>query len=186
MKKIYAILPALIATLMTLTFTSCDEDYDTAYTLEGTWKGEMHINSRYGGRTYSSTYTIIDFQRDNSWSSGVGYWVDYYSDAPWDYVANHIDWRVVNGEVRIYFREEGTTLYIRDYVLNDNRFRGTLYDDGQRVDFTLYHTASPNWSSYHWGYDDYYYDDYYYSRTTRGAVSDSTTTEKPQRFIGTK
>ena len=32
MKKIYAILPALIATLMTLTFTSCDEDYDTAYT----------------------------------------------------------------------------------------------------------------------------------------------------------
>lgn len=184
MKKFFSILPAIIFTMMALTLTTaCDEDSHIAYTLEGTWRGDMRINSNYSGRTYYATYTVVDFERTNTWSSGVGYWVDHYSDAPWDYVANHIEWTVVNGEIRIYFREDGTTLYIKDYVLNDERFRGTLWDNGQRVDFTLYHTASPNWNSYNrWGYDGW--NSYWSREATRGNGSDSTETEKPVRRIG--
>jgi hypothetical protein len=189
MKKIYTHLTMLAMLAMTATMlTSCnwwDEDREIAYTLEGTWEGNMRIKSTYSGRTYYATETEITFSKDPyRYSSGEGYWVDYYSDAPWDYVANHISWTVDSGDIEIYFREDGTRFTIRDYRLNDNRFTGTLYDNGQRVDFTLYHTSSPNWSRYdRWGYDDWYYDSYW-SRTTRGAAGDSTAVEKPVRSIG--
>ncbi len=185
MKKLYSILPAMMALLMAASFSSCvNEDSDIAYTLEGTWRGDMRIWSDYRGYAYYATYTEITFLRDpGRWSSGAGYWVDYYSGAPWDYVANHIEWTVVNGEIRIYFREDDNYLYIRDYRLSNNRFYGTLYDAGQRVDFTLDHISSPNWNTYNrWGYDDWYYDDYYYSRQTRS--NDSIAVEKPVRKIG--
>lgn len=185
MKKIYTILGVIAALLLTLTVTtSCDEDSHIAYTLEGAWRGDMHIRSDYSGRTFYATYTEVTFLRDpGRWSSGNGYWVDYYSGAPWDYVANHIDWTVVGGEIRVFFCEEGSTLYISDYRLSNSRFVGSLYDSGQRVDFALDHISSPNWNSYNrWGYDDWY--DPYWSRSTRSLSADSTAVERPVRHVG--
>lgn len=188
MKKFYTYLTMLLIASMTMTtLTSCDwwdEDEDIAYTLEGTWRGEMRIKSTYSGRTYYATYTEITFLKDPyRYSSGEGYWVDYYSDAPWDYVANHIRWTVNLSDIDIYFREDGTHFTIRNYRLNNDRFTGTLYDNGQRVDFSLYHTSAPNWNSYNrWGYDDWY-DNYYWSRT-RSANNDTKAVEKPVRSIG--
>jgi hypothetical protein len=190
MKKNYTTLMMMLIGMMTLTtLTSCnwfDEDEDIAYTLEGTWRGNMKIRSEYGGYTYYSTDTQITFLKDPyRYSSGEGYWVDSYDDAPWEYVANHITWTVNLGDIDIYFREEGTHLTIRNYRLNDDRFTGTLYDNGQRVDFSLYHTSSPSWNSYNrWGYDSWYDNYYYRSRTTRGLSNDTTTVEKPKRCIG--
>jgi hypothetical protein len=179
MKKIFnnLLMMAMMATAA-VSFTSCDDE-EIAYTLEGTWKGNMYISSYYDGRTYNSTYTEITFLKDpTTYSSGTGYWVDYYdSDSPWGgYVANHIEWTVDWGDIKIYFVEEGTSMLISDYHLDDSRFWGTINDGGQRVDFELYHTSSPNYNNYRWGYDSYYY-------RTRG---DGTTPEKPIRFVRPK
>ena len=92
-KLLYAF--AMMTTLFTL--TSC-EDERIANTLEGTWSGNMYISTRYDGRVYDATYTEVTFLKNPyAYSSGEGYWVDYYSDAPWDYVANHIEWSVDYG-----------------------------------------------------------------------------------------
>lgn len=182
-KYIYNILTMAIIAIAAVSFVSC-EDAEIAYTLEGTWRGDMYISTSYGGRSYNSTYTVITFEGDPyTLASGYGKWVDYYSDAPWDYIANHIEWKVNNRVIYIYFVEEKITLSISDYRLNDNRFVGTLYDHGHYVDFDLVHTSSPNWSSYNrWGYSSWY-DDYYYSRTRGEDASDSTAVEKPIRYV---
>jgi len=69
---------ALIA-LMSLSFTSCDEDSDIAYTLDGTWTGNMQVV--YGG--YESTRTVIRFIQNDGVYSGTGYWIDYYGGGFW-------------------------------------------------------------------------------------------------------
>lgn len=181
MKKFFynTLMMAVIA-ITAAGFSSC-EDMEIAYTLEGTWKGDMEIYSNYGGREYRATYTEITFVGDPySLASGSGYWVDYYSNAPWDYIANHIEWSVENRVIYIHFIEEHTSMRISDYHLNDSHFSGWLYDNGNDVRFDLIHTSSPNWSSYRWGYDSWYD---YYSRTRGDGTSDSTAVEKPYRFV---
>ena len=168
MKKIWTktLAMALVA-MLSMSLASCDWDDDDyiAYTLEGTWQGNMYMSSEWDGRTYDATSSEICFLRDPYYySSGSGYWVDYYRNAPWgrDYVANHIDWTVRNGVIEVYFREEGATLWIEHYSLTDNYFSGTIYDGESRVDFRLRHVDSPNWNNYYYGWD--YYDDYYYAK----------------------
>jgi len=188
MKKIYNMLAILLTMTAATTLTSCEwwEDDAIAHTLEGTWKGNMYVTSYYDNRYYTATATEITFLRDPyRYSSGDGYWVDYYSGAPWDYVANHIRWTVDNRRIKVYFVEENTEVFIYDYHLNDDRFSGWIEDGDNDVEFNLYHTSSPNWSSYsYWGYDDWYGNDYW-ARTTPDADNDSTTVpEKPKRIIG--
>ena len=184
MKKLfYNILTMAVIATAAVSFSSCDDER-IAHTLEGTWRGNMYISCYYGGRSYDATYTEITFLKDPyAYSSGNGYWVDYYSDAPWDYVANHIDWKVDYGTIYVYFVEEGTSLRISDYHLNDDRFYGWIDDGGNDVEFELYHTSSPNWNNYRWGYDEWVDDWYYYSRTRGAAASDSTKVEKPIRYV---
>ena len=89
--------------LISVSFTSCDDE-EIAKTLEGTWKGDMYVTSEWERKYYEAIYTEITFLKDPyAFSSGTGYWVDYYSDAPWDYVANHIDWRVDLGDIHVKF-----------------------------------------------------------------------------------
>ena len=187
MKKLYFYILMLMPVF---TLTSC-EDAEIASTLEGTWKGNMYISSRYGGNTYDATYTEITFEIDPFYfSKGSGYWVDYYDTGRYstitrDYVANHIDWEVTDRTIYIRFREEGTSVKISDYRLSNDRFYGTLYDNGNVVDFELYHTYSPNTSKYnYWGYNNWLYDVFV---PTRGeGASDSTSVtphEWPVRFV---
>lgn len=182
MKKIFTM---LTMAMMALAFTSCEDEY-IADTLEGTWTGNMYISSEWDGRYYDATSTEVTFLRDPfTFTSGSGYWVDYYSNAPWDYVANHIDWNVNNGVIRIYFREERTSIEIRDYRLNNHRFVGTIYDNGNFVDFELYNVSRPNsyWDDYRWGYDSWYDDYYYWSRTRSGDADSTKVIEKPKRIV---
>jgi hypothetical protein len=153
MKKFFAYTFALMTTLFTM--TSCD-DQRIANTLEGTWSGNMYISSYYDGRVYDATYSEVTFLKDPyAYSSGAGYWVDYYSDAPWDYIANHIEWTVDYGTIKVYFVEERTTIMIRDYHLDNAYFYGTINDNGRPVDFRLEHVSGRNWSSYRWGYEEW-------------------------------
>ena len=182
MKKIFTM---LTMAMMALAFTSCEDEY-IADTLEGTWTGNMYISSSWNNRYYDATSTEVTFLRDPfAFTSGSGYWVDYYSNAPWDYVANHIDWTVNNGVIRVYFREERTEIEIRNFRLNHNRFVGTIFDNGNFVDFELYNVSRPYsyWDDYRWGYDSWY-DDYYYWARTRSTDGDSTKViEKPKRVV---
>lgn len=107
MKNLKTLLTMAIVALMSLSFTSCDEDADIGDTLYGTWKGYMDIGLTYGDHYYASTISEITFVPSNSYSDhGKGYWIDRYSNAPWDYVANHIEWAVSNGVIKIRFVEK--------------------------------------------------------------------------------
>ena len=185
MKKLYTL---MMMAMMALTFTACEDEY-IADTLEGTWSGKMYVSSYYDGHNYYATRTEITFDIDPfRFTKGSGYWVDYYSGAPWDYVANHISWRVDDGCITVRFIEDGTSVVISDYRLSDEHFSGYIADGDNDVHFSLVHTSSPNWDNYdRWGYDDWYYDDdYYWSRGTRAAGADSTATkaERPVRQFG--
>ena len=177
MKKfLILIVTAVIACLA----TSCNEDAAIANTLEGTWSGNMYVSSNWNGRTYDATYTEITFLKDPyQYSSGTGYWVDYYSGVPWDYVANHIEWEVVRRTIRVYFVEENSDLEIYDYRLDRNHFTGYIYEGDHQVAFDLAYVSRRTYSDYHWGYD---YWSPYYAPGTR-ADADSTGTGKPRRII---
>ena len=187
MKKFYTM---MMMAMMALTFTACEDEY-IADTLEGTWSGNMEVSSYYDGRDYYCTRTEISFNLDPfRFTKGSGYWVDHYpAGSPWHYVANHINWRVDNGNITVHFVEDGTTVVISDYHLSDTHFTGYIEDGDNDVYFSLVHISSPNWDDYdRWGYDGWY-DDYYWSRSTRSADADSTATmpaEKPIRQFGKK
>lgn len=161
MRKLYTILAILMMAMTTFTMTSCDEDDDIAYTLDGVWEGNMYMQSSYNGRVYQSSYSMLQFDQDPyRYAQGTGRWIDYYSNAPWDYYASYIDWRVVNGEIQIYSRKEGVTYYITDYRLNGRYFEGYIDDGYNNVYFELTKTASRNWDDYDW--DGWHYYDYGY------------------------
>ena len=187
MKKWYSLWTMLLMAVLSMSFVSCDwwEDEEIAYTLEGTWRGNMYVSSQWDGQTYDATYSEISFLRDpDRYSAGTGYWVDHYSNAGWgrNYVANHIEWRVSNQTIKVYFVEEGTTVWIEDYRLNDNYFTGTIYDGESRVEFSLRHTSSPNWNDYYYGWDDYYY----YSKSVDMTRAADGKEKAPKRIFRTK
>ena len=189
MKKIYTFMAMAFMVMLSLTFTSCEYDDDSAiaYTLEGTWSGNMQMSWIYDGRTYDASYTELCFARDPyRFSSGTGYWIDYYQGrTPWgrNYVASHIEWRVINTYIEIYFVEEDEYVRIQDYRLSDNYFSGTIVYGDSYIDFRLRHVSSPNWSSYEYGW----YDDYYYAKQGRMMAPAKPGAEKPEapkRVIG--
>lgn len=55
MKKFTTLLTMAFIALMSISFTSCDEDSDIAYTLDGTWRGNMYV--QYGN--VDATYSVI-------------------------------------------------------------------------------------------------------------------------------
>ena len=161
--------------MLSFTFTSCDEDEYIADTLWGTWEGNIYVGHEWSGRYYDASRSSIYFDRTNR-RSGTGYWVDYYSNAPWgEYIANHITWTVANGDIRIYFEEDDYEVIIYDYELSDSYFDGYIYTyDRKRVHFRLNKTSSPNWNRYHYGWD-YWYDDYYAKGPKMSVLPDKTT-----------
>lgn len=55
MKKFTTLLTMAFIALMSISFTSCDDDSDIAYTLDGTWKGNMLVE--YGNQ--KALYSVI-------------------------------------------------------------------------------------------------------------------------------
>ena len=155
MKKLMSFITVLFIGLSTLALTSCDEDDMIGYTLQGTWEGKIYSTCTIDGETYSVSKSLIEFSTDPFTNRyGYGYWVDYYSRAPWDRWSSRIYWEVSNNVIYIDFLEDGGSIAIHDFSLNDNRFKGWFYDSDNVVcDFSLYHTSSPNWNNYdEWGY----------------------------------
>jgi hypothetical protein len=156
MKRFTTILTLMMTALLSFTFTSCDKDAEVAYYMDGTWKGNIYVSSNYNGQVYKAAYSEIEF--DSGYSSGDGYWIDYYSNSPYDYIANHITWAVRNQNIYIHFEEENSDVVIYNFDIDDNMFSGYIQtSDGTKAAFTLYHTSSPNWNNYRFGYDNYSY-----------------------------
>ncbi len=166
MKKNLKSIMMAVAALLSITMTSCQEDELIAMTLDGNWKGNMYVSYQINGRGeyYDASYSEVCFLRNPSqFASGDGYWIDYYNDYVrygWErnYIANHIKWEVINGNIRIHFIEENSYVTIYEYCLTDNHFSGYIeMYNGTKQRFSLVHTSSPNWSTYHWGSDRFYY-----------------------------
>ena len=50
---------------LSFTFTSCDEDEDIAYTLDGTWEGNIYVSHKWDGHYYDASYSYIYFIFDH-------------------------------------------------------------------------------------------------------------------------
>lgn len=165
------LLAPILFLISLLAMTSCDTMI--ASSLEGTWTGDMYMCREYAGKKYYSTHCEIEFVGDPYHvRSGFGYWVDHYSNAPWDYTAYHFDWTVEDRVIKIHFREDDYYVEIHDYDLDDRYFTGYVFYDGEDQRFELYHTSSPNWSEYRYGE---YANSPYYS-PSRAEVNDSVPT----------
>ena len=134
-----------------------EEEEQEVYDATGTWKGNMHISTDYNNNSYHSTFTEFTFNENPmSLTSGTGYWVDYYSDAPWDYICNHIIWNIQNNVMYINFTEDNTVLIISNFSLQFDRFVGIVSDNEHQINFELYHTSTPNFDRYnYWSYNDW-------------------------------
>lgn len=155
--------------------------------LYGTWEGNMYVTSSWDNRYYDASYTLITFDRDPStYSSGTGYWIDYYSNAPWDYIANHIRWTMEHDKIMIYFVEDDYKVEIYDYKLSSRYFDGYVitYDD-RRVNFHLARTSSPDWNQYHYGWD-YWRGNNAKQGGYEGTHASSTDANKPLRILRVK
>jgi len=173
MKKILSTMMLLLTMTATLSLTSCDTDDSIGYTLEGTWQGNLYMTCTYDGVTYQSTYTEICFLSDPyRYSSGYGYWADHYNTyiGGYNYVGSRFSWRVINGDIHIYFYDDDTEIWIEDYRLNDRHFMGRIYYGDTFVDFDLVHVDSPHWDNYYF-YDSYYG---YYNRTNADRSAEVT------------
>ena len=53
MKKLYNLFTLAMVALMSLTFTSCEDEY-IASSLEGTWEGYTNMQAAYDGRYYNA------------------------------------------------------------------------------------------------------------------------------------
>ncbi len=175
MKKISSILMIAVMAIISLSFTSCDKDSEVAYTLDGTWKGNMYIY--YG--SYESVYSIIEFDQNDGLYSGTGYWTDFYDNNYWGNYSyrpsTRFNWTVRNGNIYITFADGSSDVIIYNYSISDNYFRGTIEAaNGNKADFSL----TKYGSSYNWR-------DYYYNETPTGIDSVTSTSDSimPKREV---
>lgn len=193
---------AALVSLCTISFTSCtDKDTEEAMVLSGQWQGNWgmyyEIEDPWGNIVAFDSYdTDIVFypQRDYA-TYGYGYQVDWYRTGPYERMSYKFHWEITNGVIHMTY--PGYPEYncdIRDYRLNNDRFRG-YFSTGTQP-FELYKIADYyNWSYYYsWDYHYWAYDswswDYYYgyyakerpemdTRATR-EQADTTNTKAPR------
>ena len=121
----------MMVLLSALTLTSCDEDTETAYDLDGIWQGTINGNyyqDRYG---YTESWdTEIRFYQNGDFSRGGS-----GEERDWDYrgkcYSSRFDWKVRNGRISLYY-DDGYNIVIDRYDLywrsNTQRFRGYFED----------------------------------------------------------
>ena len=121
----------MMVLLSALTLTSCDEDTETAYDLDGIWQGTINGNyyqDRYG---YTESWdTEIRFYQNGDFSRGGS-----GEERDWDYrgkcYSSRFNWKVRNGRIYLYY-DDGYNIVIDRYDLywrsNTQRFRGYFED----------------------------------------------------------
>lgn len=137
MKKIYDYTRLMLIALISVTaLSSCDEDSEIAYDLDGAWSGTVvgdYYYYRYGKEyvAYEDWDTYIEFYQNGSFAtSGEGYEYDE-NRRTGQWSETYFDWQVRNGKIYIYY-DDGSDVVIRDYEVYQTRgvmrFRG-YFDD---------------------------------------------------------
>jgi hypothetical protein len=152
MKRLTTLLTMVLAAIVTLTFTSCEQDDDFAISsnLEGIWQGSL---GQYYDSFYGSDYGYLETEfrfanySDNS-TSGEGVQIDYDPDAWSQYKEYPFRWNVAYGNIYLHY-EDGTEMVLRDYSMSGSRLRGTLeLQSGEfAMDLDLVHTDYWPWGS---------------------------------------
>lgn len=120
----------LMMVMMAFAVTSCNEDDDIAYTLDGIWEGEVateYFNYRWG---YQTEYQYVDiefFADPYRYARGTGVERDY-SPSGRRYVECFFDFEVHNGVIYIDY-DDGSSVAIYNYRLSNNHFYGDFHDD---------------------------------------------------------
>ena len=77
MKKFYTLWTIALLAVLSLSFASCNflwnDDDEIAYTLEGTWRGNMYVSMEWDGRVYDAIYSEVCFLRDPYHSQDRGF-----------------------------------------------------------------------------------------------------------------
>ncbi len=129
MKKIAFLFLMAIVAVTTFTLVSCKDD-EVANKLDGAWQGTTGCGYELDGHYYAAEWTIIEFDQDVLVArNGDGFWVDYYSEGPYDYYASDISWEVRDGGKTIYIqtKQEGGEYTITDFSLSKDYFSGSIY-----------------------------------------------------------
>ncbi|MBQ9357678.1 MAG: hypothetical protein IJT98_10390 [Prevotella sp.] len=183
MKKILSRMMMLATMMAAMTvFTSCedDDDYIAQKLRDKDWQGYVgnYYQSRWGisGNQYS---TVMRFWSKGSYyTSGKGEEIDYNTYSRYqDYAYCTFRWFIVDGDITLIYDDDiWSPLYITDYSLYSDRFRGYIQDVGSgRIAFDFYsNPEGSSWNSTYWddynytgGYGDFNNQKWYRARTSR-------------------
>ena len=151
MKRIFTQVTMVMMTLvMGMTLTSCDEDVDQAYDLNGTWEGWIRttrMSDRFNDYT-EDWETVIKFVQDGEFSRG-GYGIEFDKSPRGYRYVNEFEWYVSNGRIYILY-DDGTDIVIDRYSQSRDRFSGIFCDARTYEDvasFQLIKTSdNPYWA----------------------------------------
>lgn len=119
----------LLAVVSMLSLTSCDDDSEIAYDLNGTWVGTIQGN-RYDSR-HNSWLTEITFEQRSSFSrGGTGYEYDLNRSTGTSY-ESYFDWSVKDRNIYIHYHSDNYNVVIRDW--NIDWFQGVQIFSGTFV-----------------------------------------------------
>lgn len=116
-----------------VSLTSCETDEDVGYGLSGafgkSWYGDFGAIDRFGYPLYSEITFMAGISNDH----GTGWERTYYEDGtPCD--DRRFDWEVSGLDLYLFF-DDRTSLYITDYSVTPDMFKG-VFENG--VPFVLY------------------------------------------------
>ncbi len=151
MKKITSLLTIALLSLMAFSLTSCDEDHEIAFDLEGTWRGQVQTNR-------DRIYVDFHFRQDGFSKHGTG--TEYDND----YFYSDFDWSVNNGCIYINY-PDGERVVIADYTLSSGQLSGYLQNARSGWDLGYIRLTRQSRNTY----DSYHY----YSKEQKELTNDS-------------
>lgn len=178
MKKTILLLSMMAAMMATLTSCEEEDDYIAQQLRDCDWQGYVgaYYSNRWGlsGSEYA---TVMRFtSKGEYYTSGRGEELDYDTRSPrYDYAYCTFKWFIVDGEITlIYDDDKWSPIYIIDYSLTSNRFRGYIRDySSRRIQFDFESRSYGDWgyySSRRGSYGGFSHQQYYHSREAADAV----------------
>ncbi len=149
MKRLLILLSIAFVALMSMCFTSCDEDQMIAMNIQGTWRGTISTNyykSWWSLDQGGDYYTIFHFSGDLGSRHGHGYEIDFTRNNQ-SASRSRFEYWVKGSEVEITF-ENGRRFYIYGITTDGGHLRGYIDDgSGRNVNIDLI-SDSRNYDSY--------------------------------------
>lgn len=174
-------LATMVAAMTSLTSCEDEDDYIAQKLRDKDWQGYVgnYYQSRWGisGNQYN---TVMRFWSKGSYyTSGKGEEIDYNTNSRYnDYAYCTFRWFIVDGDITLIYDDDiYSPLYITDYSLYNDRFRGYIHYVGSgRMQFDLYsNPEGSSWNYSYWGdykntggYGDFKNQNGYKARTAGG------------------